>query len=66
MYNILNIVDINYLLNYIRLKMSQLLQGLVLFLNFFLSVKCFVIPNNFIVSGSLKKNCLAKKSFVVL
>ena len=66
MYNILNIVDINYLLNYIGLKMFQLLQGLVLFFIFFLSVNFFVIPKNFIVSGSLKKNCLAEKSFVVL
>ena len=45
-------VGIDYLLNYIGLKLLQLLQDFVLFLpSFVLSVNFFVLTNNFIVSG---------------
>ena len=45
-------VDIDYLLNYIELKLLQLLQDSLLFSPFFvLPISCFALSNNFIVFG---------------
>ena len=45
MYNTLDFADIDYLLNYIGLKLLRILQDLVLFSPFFvLSINFFVLP----------------------
>ena len=52
MYNTQTFVGIDYLLNYFKLKLLQLIQDLVRFLHFlFYLLIFFVLPNNFIVSG---------------
>ena len=51
MYNTQTFVDIDYLLNYFKLKLLQVIQD-SRFLHFLFNLLIFfVLPNNFIVSG---------------